>query len=72
MNTSQVSFINSDDDIDAQQLYNDYIVVFKAYNKVSSKLKDAMHGKESLANELSVLGDKAIWSFYQEHINIHN
>ena len=53
MNTSQFSFINSDDEIDVQQLYNDFKVVFKAYNKVSSKLKDAMHDKESMANELS-------------------
>jgi hypothetical protein len=53
MNTSQFSFINSDDEIDVQELYNDYKVVFKAYNKVSSKLKDVMHDKESLANELS-------------------
>jgi hypothetical protein len=52
MNTSQFSFINSDDEIDVQQLYNDFKVVFKAYNKVSNKLKDAMHDKESLANEL--------------------
>ena len=27
--------------------------MFKAYNKVSIKLKDVMHDKESLANELS-------------------
>ena len=53
MNTSQFSFINSDDEIDAQQLFNDFKVMFKAYNKVSKKLKDAKHDKESLANELS-------------------
>ena len=53
MNTSQVSFIDSDDEIDVQELYNDFKIVFKAYNKVFSKLKDVMHDKESLANELS-------------------
>jgi hypothetical protein len=53
MNTSQFSFIDSNDEINVQRLYNDYKVVFKAYIKVSSKLKDVMHDKESLANELS-------------------
>jgi hypothetical protein len=53
MNTSQVSFNNSNDEIDFQELCNDYNVVFKAYIKVSSKLKDVMHDKESLDNELS-------------------
>jgi hypothetical protein len=53
MNTSQFSFINFDDEIDAQQLFNDFKVMFKAYNKVSRKLKDAKPDKESLANKLS-------------------
>ena len=53
MNTSQVSFIDYDDDIDVQELYNDFKIMFKAYNKVSSKLKDVTHDKESLTNELS-------------------
>ena len=53
MDTSQFSFIDFDDEIDVQQLYSDYKVVFKAYIKVSSKLKDVMHDKESLDNELS-------------------
>jgi hypothetical protein len=52
MNTSQFNFINFDDEIDVQELYNDYKVVFKAYNKVSNKLIDVMHDKELLANEL--------------------
>ena len=34
-------------------MFNDFKVMFKAYNKVSRKLKDAKHDKESLANELS-------------------
>ena len=53
MNTSQFSFINFDGEIDARQLFNDFKVMFKAYNKVSKKLNDAKHDKESLANELS-------------------
>jgi predicted nuclease with TOPRIM domain len=51
--TSQVSFINSNDEIDVQQMCNDVEVVLKGYNKVSSKLKAVVHDKESLANELS-------------------
>jgi hypothetical protein len=53
MNTSQDSFINSDDDIDVQEFYNDYEFTFNAYIKAHSKLKDVMHDKESLTNELS-------------------
>jgi chromosome segregation ATPase len=53
MDTSQFSSINSDDEIDVQELCNDYRVVFKAYNKVSSKLKDVLYDKESVDNELS-------------------
>jgi hypothetical protein len=53
MNISQDSFINSDEDIDVQELYNDYKFTFNTYIKPSSKLKDVMHDKESLANELS-------------------
>jgi chromosome segregation ATPase len=34
-------------------LYNDYEITFNAYIKASSKLKDVMHDKKSLANELS-------------------
>jgi hypothetical protein len=53
MDTSQFSFIDSDDEINVQEMYNDYKVTFNTYIKASSKLKDVMHDKESLANELS-------------------